>query len=206
MQRFIILILCFVSFGSAFSQSEQVRIYEVKKGKRLIIMAENTTQDTLNVFLRVLSEGYRRSADKPILKNLLPFSNTEMTTLIELKDVPSSYSYDLIVNDGLNNEIDLSYEPTVVDISSQLAGKLVIFTIDNCDKCSLLASLLEAQRIQHQSFNIQQDKTLYEQFMKFIGEPTQDNEKIRFPVIWNKDHTLFGFDDIQTVLKALADN
>lgn len=203
MKCWVILILFFVSFGSAYGQSEKVRIYEEKRGKRLFIMAENTSADTLNVFLRIISEGYRRSADKPILKNLIPFSKTEMTTLIELKDVPSSYTYDLIVNDGLNNEIDLSYDSTVIDIAPQLEGKLVIFTIDNCDKCSLLTSLLEAQRLPHQSFNIQQDDALYQQFMKFTGEPTQDNEKIRFPVIWNKDHTLFGFDDLETLLQEL---
>ena len=202
MRQFIFFIWICVFCGSTYSQSETVRIYEEKRGKRLFIMAENTSADTLNVFLRILSEGYRRSADKPILKNLLPFSKTEMTMLIELKDVPSSYTYDLIVNDGLNNEIDLSYESSVVDITPQLENKIVIFTINDCEKCNLLNSLLLAQRIPHQSFNIQQDDVLYQQFMKFIGEPTEDNEKIRFPVIWNKDHALFGYDDLEALLKT----
>ena len=55
-----------------FSQSEKVSLLEENQGKRTHLFVQNHTADTLNVFLRVAAEGFRRSADKPILKDLLP--------------------------------------------------------------------------------------------------------------------------------------
>ncbi|NNM09630.1 MAG: hypothetical protein HKO61_10680, partial [Flavobacteriaceae bacterium] len=54
------------------SQGLKVLIKEQKSGKRLVLVAENKTQDTLNVFLMVNAEGYRRSASKPVIKNIPP--------------------------------------------------------------------------------------------------------------------------------------
>lgn len=70
MKQQVILFIALLSLCMTNAQQEQVLISEKKTGKRLVLMAENTTADTLNVFLMVFAEGYRRSADKPILKDI----------------------------------------------------------------------------------------------------------------------------------------
>lgn len=201
--KVIIILTAFFSFlGTA--QEEKVLISEKKTGKRLVLMAENKTADTLSVFLMVHAEGYRRSADKPVLKDLPPHSKTPMITLIELKDAASSYTYDLIVNEERNNDIKLVKKKEIVDIENAVKGKLVIFRLNLCDKCDTLISRLQDKRIQHRVFAIEEDGALYGQFMAFIDKELTSETRIRFPVVWNRSHTLFGYDDIETILGVLG--
>ena len=199
----VIIILGVFVTSVTMAQEDKVDIFEKKSGKRTVLMAENKTADTLSVFLMVHAEGYRRSADKPILKNLAPHSKTPMTTLIALDNVPSSYTYDLIVNEDLNNDIHVSQEKEVVDIENAIKGKLVIFRMTVCEKCDALISLLQSKRIQHRVFNIENDGALYAQFMSFIDKELTSETRIRFPVIWNKNHTIFGYDEVENLLKKL---
>jgi len=183
-----------------FAQSEKVIISESKKGKRVVLHAENTTADTLNIFLMVQSEGYRRSADKPVLKDIPPHSKIPMITLIELRDVASSYTYDLIVNET-ENEIAFEYENEIVDIENVVKGKVVIFAMVGCEKCAQLASKLTEQRIAYRMFNIAEDPKLYRQFMKFVEKELTSETRIQFPVIWNRDHTIFGYEDLNGLIE-----
>ncbi|MDC8005451.1 hypothetical protein POV27_15440 [Aureisphaera galaxeae] len=187
----------------ANAQAEKVIISEKKTGKRLVLMAENKTADTLNVFLMVHAEGYRRSADKPVLKDIPPRTKVPMITLIELKDIPSNYTYDLIVNDELDNDIHVTQEKEVVDIENAVRGKVVVFRMTNCEKCDALATQLQSKRIQHRVFNIETDGALYAQFMAFIDKELTSATRIRFPVIWNKSYTIFGYDELEAVLAKL---
>ena len=201
--KVIIIFICLCSC-QLFSQGETVVISEKKTGKRIVLLAENKTADTLNVFLMVQSEGYRRSADKPVLKNIPPNSIVPMITLIELTNVPSSYSYELIVNDK-EKPIELDYGKEVVDIQNAIKGKIVVFTLPNCEKCTLLSTTLVNNRTTHLTFDISKDPVLYRQFMKFIENELTVETRIQFPVIWNKDHTIFGYDDLEKILGGLVD-
>ncbi|HPF11628.1 MAG TPA: glutaredoxin [Flavobacteriaceae bacterium] len=203
MKQQVILFIALLSLCMTNAQQEQVLISEKKTGKRLVLMAENTTADTLNVFLMVFAEGYRRSADKPILKDIPPFSKVPMTTLIELSGIPSSYTYDLIVNENRDNSVSVTYEKQVVDIENVLKGKIVIFSISNCEKCEVLVALLESERVNFRNFNLDEDPSLYRQFMNFINNELKENTQIRFPVIWNKTYTIFGYDELEKVAGEL---
>lgn len=187
-------------FGN--SQDLKVLISEKKSGKRVVLMAENKTTDTLNVFLMVHAQGYRRSASKPVLKDLPPLSKTPMITLIEINGVPHQYTYDLIVNEK-KSELNLTVQKKANDIEKIIANKLVIFSKNGCSKCDLLTALLKDKRIQHRNLNIEEDGVLYNQFMTFIEPKLKSETKIRFPVIWNKNHAIFGYDSIDKVIKEL---
>ena len=198
-----IIIFIYLCSCQLFAQGEQVIISEKKTGKRIVLRAENKTADTLNVFLMIQSEGYRRSANKPVLKNIPPNSIVPMITLIELANVPSSYSYELIVNDT-KKSVELDYGKEVVDIQNAIKGKIVIFTLSNCQKCTLLSTALVNSRTTHLSFDIAKDPVLYRQFMKFIENELTEQTRIQFPVIWNKDYTIFGYDDLETLIAELV--
>lgn len=202
MLRKILYGLVFFMCMPLLAQEDRIAISEKKSGKRVVIYAENTTNDTLNVFFLVHAEGYRRSASKPILKNVAPKSKVPLTTLIELADVPSSYTYELIVNQG-EQPVALDYENEAPDIESVLHGKLVIFTIPNCEKCSALTTQLLSTRTPHKEFNINEDPVLYRQFMSFIEGSLTTETRIKFPVIWNKSYTLFGYEDLDTLISEL---
>lgn len=200
----ILIILQLIFTVTCYAQDAQIVLSEKKRGKRIVLVAENKTTDTLNVFLMVISEGYRRSADRPVIKNIPPLSKTPMITLIELSNVPSSYAYELIIND---KEYDLTSLPKkkVNDIEKNINGKLVIFTKDECEKCVALSESLEMRKIGHRTFNINEDPILYKQFIVFIEKEFTLEVRIKFPVIWNKDHAIFGFEDLENMLSVLSE-
>ncbi len=203
MMRTKVISIFLLFFGFlGWAQSEAVVISEKKTGKRVVIFAENKTADTLNVFLMVHAKGYRRSADKPVLKDLPPRSKTPMITLIELAEVDSNYTYELIVNDK-KQAIEYSFDREVVDIENAIRDKLVIFELKNCAKCTLLSEELTSQRINHRVFNIEDDPSLYKQFMKFIEKELTSEVRIQFPVIWNRDHTIFGYENLESLMLKL---
>ena len=203
MLRKFILIIILIYFSNSYSQDGRIIISEKIQGKRISLLAENTTSDTLNIFLMVISEGYRRSADRPVVKNIPPNSKVPMMTMIELANTPSSYSYNLIINDQ-ENDLQFSRVKEEIDIERVIHNKLVIFTKTNCDKCDLLSSTLEAKDFNFRNFNIDDDRALYNQFLAFIQKKQPEKLVIKFPVIWNKDHTIFGYDSLEEVLGELG--
>ena len=203
MLRKFILVLVLICFSNSYSQDGRIIISEKKRGKRISLVAENTTSDTLNIFLMVISEGYRRSAARPVLKNIPPNSKVPMMTMIELANTPSSYSYNLIINDQ-ENDLQFSRVKEEIDIERVINNKLVIFTKKDCDKCDLLSSTLETKDFNFRNFNIDDDKALYNQFLAFIQKKQPEKLVIKFPVIWNKDHTIFGYDSLEEVLGELG--
>jgi hypothetical protein len=202
MQTKIILLSILLFSTTVYSQDSRIILSEKKTGKRTVLVAENKTQDTLNVFLMVISEGYRRSADRPIIKNIPPLTNVPMITLIELANEPSSYTYEIIINDQ-ERDLNFTLENKEKDIENVIRGRLVLFIMSGCEKCELLSSELRKKDIAHRVFNISDDPLLYKQFMAFINDELTKETRIKFPVIWNKDYTIFGFNTIEDILKEL---
>lgn len=202
--KVIIILLCLFSY-QLYAQAEKVLITEKKKGKRVVLQAENVTSDTLNVFFMVNSNGYRRSADKPILKDIPPKSKIKMMTLIELTNVESSYTYELIVN-GKNKPKEIDYTNKIIDIENVIKGKLVIFTLTPCEKCKVLLSQLSLNHTPYQSYDIAKEPLRYRQFMKYIEDELTGATRITFPVIWNRNHTIFGYDELETIMVKLTES
>jgi glutaredoxin len=199
----ILLIVLLVSGLSGIAQESRIVISEKKTGKRLVLFAENRTLDTLNAFFMITSKGYRRSASKPVLKSIPPKQKAPMMTLIEITGQEQFYSYDLIVNEAENN-LSLEFEGEAKDIEQVIKDKLVIFTVSNCDKCRDLLAQLEAKHIRFQSFSLDTDALLYRQFIGLIEQDFTAETRIRFPVIWNKDHVIFSYEDIETIAAKLT--
>ena len=197
------LLFFLITAWSAQAQELKVLITEKKQGKRLELIAENKTADTLNVFLAVKAEGYRRSASKPVIKDIPPYSKVSMITLIELANTESRYTFDLVVNDR-ETAVEMDYDHKERDIERVIRGQVVLFTVEGCEKCELLSAMLSAQRISFRSFDIHQDRKLYGQFMSFIERRLTNETKIRFPVIWNRDDVIFGYDEVEDVMQELT--
>ncbi|MCB0458080.1 MAG: glutaredoxin [Flavobacteriaceae bacterium] len=203
--KVIILILLFTTAFS-YAQKEKVIVTEKKQGKRITLFAENTTQDTLNVFIMLTAQGYRRSADRPVVMNIPPKRKVRVMTLIEMDDQESSYTYNLIVNEKLDNSITVNPEKDIADIETVIKGKIVVFSKTDCPKCETLSAFLYKEQINHRVININEDPKLYRQFMNFIDKELKENTQIRFPVIWNKTYTIFGYDDLEQIVREIGEN
>ena len=206
MNRQLILFFTLFIYVLGFSQQDKVVVTEKKNGKRVVLMAENKTADTLNVFIMLTAQGYRRSADRPVVMNIPPRKKVHVMTLIEMEDQESSYTYNLIVNENLDNSLTLEPEEEVVDIENVLKGKVVVFSKTDCKKCDNLSAFLFRDQVNHRNFNIDEDPKLYRQFMNFIDKELQETTKIRFPVIWNKTYTIFGYDDLEKTVEEISKN
>ncbi len=85
-----------------FSQRKLVRLIEDKQKKRTILYIQNDTNEDKSVFLKIKPTGYRRSAQRPIIKNIPAKTKVQILILVPLADVISHYTYDLIVNEKLD--------------------------------------------------------------------------------------------------------
>lgn len=193
-----VLLMCCVSYA----QGLKVLIKEEKTGKRIKLLAENKTQDSLNVFLMVNAEGYRKSANKPIIKTLPPLQTEHMITLIELANQESTYTYELMINEKEFDE-NINHDNQVTDIEHHIKGRLVVFTADGCTKCDALLTQLEERRIAHRFFNINEQPVVYRQFLAHIERELTAETRIQFPLIWNKGEVIFGYDELEILLNQL---
>jgi glutaredoxin len=194
-------VLLFMISGS-YAQGLKVLITEKKKGKRVVLMAENKTADTLNVFLMVNATGYRKSASKPVIKNIAPGIKVPMITLIEISDEVSQYTYDLIINND-QTEVSISQDDQAKDIEKTLQDRIVLFSSENCTKCTQLSQALTNKGIEHRVFEINKNPVIYRQFMSYIEPQLTTDTKIQFPLIWNKTAVIFGFEELAIILTQL---
>ncbi|MBQ4820321.1 glutaredoxin domain-containing protein [Aquimarina sp. MMG016] len=138
------------------AQEKPVRLVEEILKKRTILYVQNDTDSEKSVFLKVNPTGYRKSAQRPIIKKIPAKSKSQMLILIPLTDVESSYTYNLIVNDELETmQVDRSKGPKKeAPVSSIMRAEHIVFTKKDCKKCELLISKLQAKYIKFREVNI----------------------------------------------------
>ena len=205
LQKFIIsvfLVFSCVMVSVSQSMNSTIEIIEKKRGKLTDLYAQNKTEDSLNIFFLVHAKGYRKSASKPIITIIPPFSSILLTTLIELTSEPSSYTFDLVIN-GDATETSFDYEDLPKDIIKIINRKIVLFTGVNCEKCTELTTALDENKIRYDIIDINEKPVYYRQFIAHIQSELTVNTRIRLPLIWNKDYVIFGYDILDEVLDEL---
>lgn len=80
------------------AQDKQIQLVEEKLKKRTILYVQNDSDVEKSVFLKVNPVGYRRSAQRPLIKKIPAKSKVQMLILIPLLDQESHYTYHLVVN------------------------------------------------------------------------------------------------------------
>ncbi len=84
-------------------EPEGIKISVVPGHKKITYVAENITNESLDLFFKVECEGFRRRADRPIIIKIPPLSKKNLVTLIPLKDADTTHSYIAIVTKQENN-------------------------------------------------------------------------------------------------------
>ena len=60
---------------------------------------ENTDSISYDIFLKVDTEDFRRSSERPILKTIPPKSKQRVLTMVILKGKEGKYTYTLVINE-----------------------------------------------------------------------------------------------------------
>ncbi|WP_405205667.1 hypothetical protein [Aquimarina sp. LLG6339-5] len=178
---------------TAFCQKELVYLVEDIQKKRSVIYVQNDTNSDKSVFLKIDPIGYRRSAQRPILKNIPAKSKVQMLILIPLTDKESSYTYNLIVNDKLENINTRRQKGKPKEIKSQTVAnyKLFIYTDRDCNRCNVLMRKLKEKKIEFLEVDIDSKNNLLSPiFWRKILEKGYTRENIELPFA-KKDKTLY---------------
>ncbi|WP_397300848.1 hypothetical protein [Nonlabens ulvanivorans] len=94
-------------------QPEGINITIEKGHKKITYYAENVTDNDLDLFFKVNSTGFRRSADRPMIETIPAKTKKALVTLIPLKGKDTTHTYIAVVTKKENN-IELRKTDTIV--------------------------------------------------------------------------------------------
>ena len=206
---FLVFLLFFFSLYS-FSQnisSEKVTLIKKQNGKRLELYAKNT--DTINyvVFLRVTTQDYRLSSNRPVLKSAEPNSETHLLTLIKLAGKPGEYEHQFIVNEVSNNlQFRKDHEDIQINFDDALkTANITVYESDNCDFCEETKVLFNENKIAFKKKHVEKDKAMLIKQLKKVGKPI-DNLKKELFVIQIESNIYTGIKNKKQLLEALKEH
>ncbi|WP_034057382.1 glutaredoxin family protein [Lacinutrix jangbogonensis] len=173
--------LLFTLSGFTQNDHEFVKLSEVIKGKRLTLYVTNTDSISYDIFLKVDTKDYRRSSNRPIIRNVAANSKIKLMTLIKLAKTEGQYESIFIVNEvAYALEIDKDFEALDFKLDRAIKDKKVtLFTKDDCIICPDTKRILENNKIAYTEYNIDKDSTNY---LKIIKELKSDKEN-RIPLL-----------------------
>ncbi|MBF4986186.1 hypothetical protein FNJ87_18320 [Nonlabens mediterrranea] len=94
-------------------QPEGVLITVEKGHKKITYYAENVTENDIDLFFKVNSTGFRRSADRPMIETIPAKTKKALITLIPLKGKDTTHTYIAVVTKKENN-IELRKTDTII--------------------------------------------------------------------------------------------
>lgn len=168
------LLFIFISLFSFAQQTthENVELVKKQNGKRLEFFAKNNDSVSYSVFLRIETQDYRRSSNRPVLQVIPANSERHLITLIKLSDKPGDYKEQFIVNkisQSLNFRKD--FDDIQINIDEALKNEdITIFESENCELCNEAKSLFNAYQIAFKTKNITEDQQKLEKLLKKVGQ------------------------------------
>jgi hypothetical protein len=99
----VIILFTLLFFITPIQEPEGIKISVRNGHKKITYVAENITDEPLDLFFKVDCEGFRRRADRPIITTIPAKSKKNLVTLIPLKDADTTHSYVAIVTKQQNN-------------------------------------------------------------------------------------------------------
>lgn len=202
-----ILVYSFISLIGyiANAQEKSVRLVEEVQKKRTILYVQNNTETEKSVFLKVNPKGYRKSAQRPIIKKIPPKTKSQMMILIPLTDTISSYTYNLIVNDDLQTiELDAN-KNAKKEASAQaiLQSENIIFTRKKCDECHALLTKLNSLSIDFKAVDLDTQSQYKTYLLKLLHTINENENTIHTPVAILKGKLIYPIEDIDKFILML---
>ncbi len=204
----IIVVFIFIFLFGFYinAQEKPVRLIEEKLKKRTILYVQNDTDVEKSVFLKVEPIGYRRSAQRPIIKKIPANSRLQMMVLIPLTDVESYYTYNLVVNEALEAiEVDRSKAPKKeAPVSSIMRSETIIFTKNDCKKCGSLISKLSESHIKFREVNIDAKNRYRDYLWDLLDKDGYNKNTVGVPLAVVEGILKYPIDDLDEFVKSLS--
>lgn len=185
---YLILCLTFCAFSQNKTQ-KNVTLIEKQNGKRLELYAKNEDSISYVVFLRVTTNNYRRTSNRPVLTNIAPNSEKHLLTLIKLANKPDTYESTFIINDVSQNlSFRKDFEAFQVNFDQSLkTKKITIYESDNCAFCEETKTLFNDHKIAFNTKHIIRDQKELLKTLKASGKPTNYIDNKTFALQIKKD-------------------
>ena len=176
---------------------------EDKQPKRWLLYAQNNTDEEQEAFLIVQGEGFRRSADRPVIKKLPPNSKVLMITLIPLRGVEPTYTkiftyenelQDISSRKGENREEFVNIRPLKND-------ELTVFTEPDCEKCKLLTDFLNTNHYKYRVLDVSTNNKVNDFMFDHLKTSNYKGGIIDLPVIMFEGRKHWSIIDIKKFIR-----
>lgn len=205
MKTYITLIAFLLLTLTSFSQDDHksVKLSEEKKGKRLTLYATNTDSISYDVFLRVETKDFRRSGNRPIIRNIAANSKIKLITLIQLAGTEGNYDSMFFVNEvSYALELNKDYEALGFKLDKAINNKKVaLFTKDDCAICPDTKRILDNNKISFTEYNIDRDSTKYLNIIKEL----KTNKQSQIPLLKIENKVYNNISSIEDFIVALRE-
>ena len=200
-----IFIIAHILTNPVFSQ-EAVILVEDKKSKRWDLYAQNNTAIEQQAFLLIQGEGFRRSADRPVIKKIPPHSKVLMITLIPLKGVTPTYTKIFTFEEQLQTISKRKGEDQKehVNLLPVQPEELTIFIEKDCKKCDYLIKYLNKNRIKHRKLDVKKNDAVFDMMWSHLRDSISGGVVVKLPIlmkrkkmyfdIFNMEHFIQNFD------------
>ncbi len=202
LRQFTFLFLFFFFVIHSYSQNKpsEVKLVEERDGKKLHLYAENKGGINYVVFLRVITTDFRRSGNRPILKEIPANSKQKLITLIQLANTAGAYEAEFIVNE---TQRDLRVQKDYTSIKEKVDAiynpeNISLFTQKFCDLCNETRTLFKQNKIDFDEFSSSSAK-----LDSLLASKNKIKQEVSFPVLAIKDSVYTAITNKQEVIKIL---
>ena len=215
--KFAVVVGCFHMFAKAQSQvsnnvilnatkadSKDVTFVEEKQEKRWLLYAQNNTDEEQEAFLLVKGTGFRRSADRPIIKVIPPNEKVLLKTLIPLQGADPTYTkiftfrsqlQTISKRKGENNEEYVNIRPIKPE-------EFTIFIEDGCDKCDILLNYLIDNNLKYRQLDLNTNHKVTEFLFDHLKkESGYKGGIIDLPAIFYQGRKHYSINDIKKFIR-----
>ncbi|SCY20948.1 hypothetical protein SAMN05192588_1679 [Nonlabens sp. Hel1_33_55] len=99
----LLLLTFFMLFATSDQEPDGIEISVRPEHKKIVYVATNITDEPLDLFFKVQSDGFRRRADRPIIATIPAKSSKDLLTLIPKKDADTTHTYIAVVTKPQDN-------------------------------------------------------------------------------------------------------
>ncbi|WP_157811563.1 glutaredoxin domain-containing protein [Lacinutrix sp. Bg11-31] len=209
MKTYLTLITFLLLTLNSFAQNDHkfVKLSEEKKGKRLTLYVTNTDSISYDIFLKVDTKDYRRSSNRPIIRNIAANSKIKIMTLIQLTETEGNYDSVFIVNE-VAYALDLEKDFEVLEFKLDRAikdQKVTIFTKNDCVICPDTKRILENNKIAYTEYNIDKDSTIYLKIIKEFQADKKNRFENRIPLLKIESEVYNNISSVEDFIGALRE-
>ena len=210
MNNFKIILITLLTLGiqslinAQTETTPKVELIEEKKTKRWLLYAQNNTDEEQEAFLMVQGEGFRRSADRPVIKKIPPQAKVLMITLIPLKGATPTYTKVFTYETNLQtiSKRKGQNRKEYVNIRPIKNDEFTVFIDHECDKCDVLTTFLNNNHYKYRTLNISKHHEVKEFMFDHLKTAEYKGGIIDVPVIFFKERKHWSIPDIHQFIKT----